>query len=79
MWMVIREAAAVVALGAGMGGTLAVAASRVASTQLYGLVPHDPLTYVASIGLLSGVAMLAAYVPARRASCTEPTVALRHD
>jgi ABC-type lipoprotein release transport system permease subunit len=46
-------------------------------SRLYGVAPHDPLTLVAATGLLLTVALIAAYVPAVRASRLNPMTALR--
>jgi putative ABC transport system permease protein len=58
-------------------GTLgAIAIARLATTVLFGVAPHDPLTLFATALVLAGVAMFACYVPARRAAKVDPTVAL---
>ena len=64
-----------VGLGLGVAGALAL--SRYLSSQLYGIKPDDPLTFVAVSLLLLAVALLAAYIPARRATKVDPIVALR--
>jgi ABC-type antimicrobial peptide transport system permease subunit len=61
------------------GTAAAIATARLAESLLYGLTPLDPSTFAVAIGTLSGVAMIAAYLPANRASRTDPTIALRHD
>ena len=48
-------------------------------TQLFGLTPNDPLTMAASMAVLFLVALLAGYLPARRASRVDPLVALRYE
>ena len=62
----------------GVAGVLAsVAATRLLSTQLWNVSPHDPLTLAAAVTLVSLVALAACYLPARRAMRIEPISALR--
>ena len=75
--MMLREALTMVTLGAGIGVPLALLAGYACRRFLYGVAPTDPTTLAAACGLLGAVAVLAAYVPARRASTVEPVVALR--
>ena len=65
------------AVAVGLAG--AAALSRGLGSLLYGVAPTDPTTFAAVAALLLGVATLAAYIPARRASRVDPTVALRHE
>jgi ABC-type antimicrobial peptide transport system permease subunit len=53
--------------------------TRFMTSMLVGVAPTDPLTFVAIAALFSGVALLAAYVPARRATLVDPVVALREE
>jgi ABC-type antimicrobial peptide transport system permease subunit len=75
--MVVGEGVALAALGAVVGLVGAVAATRVLRTMLYDITPSDPVTYVAIVALLSGAAVLASWLPARRATRVHPTEALR--
>lgn len=59
----------------GLGGALVL--SRVMSSMLYGVAPHDPLTFVVVAVVLLGVALMACFVPARRAMRVDPAVTLR--
>jgi predicted permease len=79
LWMVLRESLAVVALGIVLGLAAAWGATRAVSSMLYGLKPTDPVTMAAATLLLFGVAALAGYLPARRASRLDPMVALRYE
>ena len=64
-------------LGLGVAGTLA--AAQVLSSLLIGVTASDPITYLSVIALLAGVALLACWLPARRAAQVEPVVALRYE
>jgi ABC-type lipoprotein release transport system permease subunit len=57
----------------------ALAGARLLRSQLYGVAATDMLTFVSVPGILAGVAMLACYLPARRASGVDPLIALRNE
>jgi predicted permease len=78
-WMVLRDAFTIVSAGMIAGIPAALATSRSLRGLLYGLTPTDPTTLIAALTALFGVATIAAYVPARRASRVDPMVALRAD
>jgi putative ABC transport system permease protein len=63
--------------GTGIGLVAALALSRVVRTMVYGVTPLDPVSYVVTSCLLLAVAVLACYVPARRATRVDPITALR--
>ena len=65
------------ALGLGVGLIAAAGLMRVLSSLLFGVTPFDPLTYLAVIAGLGGVAMLATWIPARQATRVDPMLALR--
>jgi putative ABC transport system permease protein len=77
--LVIREGIGAAALGVGLGVVGAAFSSRLLRSQLFGLGPSDPPTYAAVIVALLGVAVIAAWVPARRATRIAPAEALRVD
>jgi len=75
--MVVRGAVQLVVLGIALGLPAAWAASQWVKSMLFGLTPADPATIAGSALLLAIAALLAAYVPARRAANVDPMVALR--
>jgi len=77
--MVMREAFRLLVIGVVTGMALSLVAGRWASSLLFGLKPHDPLTLVAAAALLAVIASLASFLPARRASKLDPMDALRCD
>lgn len=79
LWMVLRETLLLVGTGIAIGVPVALGAGRLVSAQLYGLSAADPLTLAGAVVVLIGVAALAGYLPARRASQVDPMVALRYE
>jgi predicted permease len=79
LWMVMKEVALLIGLGAIVGVPLAIGLSRFVQSQLYGLPANDPLTLAAATITLVAVAGLAGFVPAVRASRIDPTRALRYE
>ena len=79
VWMVLRECLLVVAAGIAIGLALALGAVRLISGLLYGLSATDPLTFIGGALLLLAVAVVAGWVPARRAAKLDPMIALRCD
>jgi putative ABC transport system permease protein len=77
--MVLRHGIALMTLGIGLGLAGGTGLARYLSGMLFDLTPLDPATYV-SVGILfAAVALVASYLPARRATLIDPMVALRHD
>jgi putative ABC transport system permease protein len=74
---VVGRSAVLVAIGGTMGIAAAMATTKVLSTLLYGVKATDPISLASAIAVLLVVGMLAAFVPARRASLTDPAVILR--
>jgi predicted permease len=77
--MVIRQGLAPTMLGLGVGLGVALGVSRCLSSFLYEVRPADPITFIFVSLLLTGVALLATYLPARRATKVDPMVALRYE
>ncbi|HEY6320804.1 MAG TPA: ABC transporter permease [Thermoanaerobaculia bacterium] len=77
--LVMRDTARLVAAGVAAGLVAAVAATRLAASQLFGLGAFDPPTVATATLALVAVALLAGFLPARRAAATDPMVALRHE
>ncbi len=78
-WLVLGGALKLVTLGIVLGLPAALAVTRLVDSMLYGLKPNDPATLVSAAALLAAVAVLAGYLPARRASKVDPIVALRYE
>jgi predicted permease len=76
---VMMAAIRLVAIGIALGLPAAWAASTWVKSMLFGLTPTDPATVVGAALVLGGAALLAAYLPARRASRVDPMTALRHE
>lgn len=79
MKLILRQAMRPVLIGAATGIAGCAAVSRVLSSMLFGLSAHDPLAFIAIPLLLLSIAMLASYIPARRATKVDPMVALRYE
>jgi ABC-type antimicrobial peptide transport system permease subunit len=77
--MVLGESGILVGIGVVAGIALAIGASSYAASLLYGLEPWDPISIALAIASLGLVSLLAAWIPARRASRLAPTLALRAD
>jgi putative ABC transport system permease protein len=74
---VVGRGAMLVAVGSVIGLVAAVFLTKLLATMLYGVTATDPLSMAAAVAVLLAVGMLAAFVPARRASLTDPAVVLR--
>jgi predicted permease len=77
--LVIRETGVLLCVGAAVGCALALAAGPAAATLLFHVKPYDPLALAGAVVALGVVALLASYLPARRAARIAPVVALRTD
>jgi ABC-type antimicrobial peptide transport system permease subunit len=77
--LIVREAGVLLAAGLAIGVALSIAAARTATSLLYGITPWDATSLGAGIAGLAVVALLASWLPARRASRLAPTIALREE
>ena len=77
--MVLAKGVLLILVGVGLGLVGAFALTRVMGTLLHGISATDPATFVGVSLLLIAVGLLASYIPARRASRVDPTVALRYE
>jgi putative ABC transport system permease protein len=68
-----------VGIGLAVGIVASLASTRLLRSQLFGVQAVDPLAYAVVILLLAAVALLACYVPARRAAAVDPMIALRQE
>ena len=77
--LVMKDVAVVLGVGLTAGASTSLLTVRFLQKMLFGLTARDPITILAAIALLSGAALLAAYLPARRAMRVDPMVALRYE
>jgi predicted permease len=77
--LVLRQGMKLTLVGVAIGLALSLALSRFISTQLFGVNAYDPLTFVATTLLLLGVALIASYRPAQRATKVDPLAALKYE
>jgi ABC-type antimicrobial peptide transport system permease subunit len=75
--MVLRQSLRLVLAGLAIGIAASLALARMLSSFLYGVTTVDPTTYLAVCGLLVGIALIAGFIPARRAARVDPLAALR--
>jgi predicted permease len=78
-WMILREIIGMLAAGLGIGLIVAYGIGRVVESLLFGVKAGDPIVFVIAAGLLVAVALLAGWLPSRKAANVDPMVALRYE
>jgi putative ABC transport system permease protein len=79
LWLVMRQVASILLVGIVAGVAISLSATRLLQSLLFGLGPRDTVTLLGAVGVLSAVALIAGYLPARRATKVDPMVALRYE
>ncbi len=79
LWMVLKKGVVLAAFGVVIGIGAALWLTRLVASLLFGVGPTDPLTFIAVAGLMIVVALLACYLPARKATRVDPLMALRSE
>lgn len=77
--MVVRRSLLLAGIGVAVGLAIALGAARLVSSMLYGIAPHDPVSYAAAAGVLLLAAVAAGLIPALRAARVDPVTALRSE
>ena len=77
--LVMRQGLYLVLIGTGLGLGVAVITTRLIARLLFGISPLDPVAFVGVTLLMTGVALLACYFPARRTTHLDPMIALRYE
>jgi len=77
--LVVKQSMTLILVGIAIGGIGAFAVTRLMASILYGVSASDPVTFTCVALLLGGIAFLACYIPARRATRIDPMVALRYE
>ncbi len=77
--MVASMGLRLVAIGVAIGLPASLGVTRIISSQIWGVSPHDPLTLTIVVSVMASVGLAACYFPARRATRVDPMVALRYE
>ena len=77
--LILSDSLRLIAAGGAVGLPVALGMSRLVSKMLFDLSPTDPVSLAAALVIVVGIALLAAYLPARRATKVDPMVALRYE
>jgi ABC-type antimicrobial peptide transport system permease subunit len=77
--LVIGQGLFLAGIGLAVGVVGALAVTRIMGSLLYDVTANDPLTYVVLVSLLGTIALIASYIPARRAMRVDPVIALRNE
>jgi ABC-type antimicrobial peptide transport system permease subunit len=75
----MKEVLAIIAIGFAIGLPAAWLSSKLVASLLYGIQPDDPASIGVAMTVLAGIALLAGYIPAARASRVDPLRALRYE
>jgi putative ABC transport system permease protein len=76
---VLRQGLRLAAVGAAAGAAAAFALTHLMASELYGVSPHDPLSFIGAVLIVVAISALACYIPARRATKVDPMVTLRYE
>lgn len=77
--LIVGQAVKLVGIGIAVGVLVALGATRIMTTLLYGITATDPVTFVSICFIIGAIALIASYVPANRATKVDPLVAIRYD